>query len=160
MLQFMGSHRVRHDWETELNWCLWTEIWRRKSQKWNPAFLMVPINLRWCILLTCSTSEHAKKSASSCKPVLSCLISRLVFPVLKTHCFRNYRVTSLLPFYFLKLFLHTEPLDVSLCPIWPPFSDNLSHLSHAFRFGTFIKNEISLYLGSVHDLICSWAAAF
>ena len=100
-----------------------------------------------------------KKPASSCKPVLSCLISRLVFPALTRHCFRNYRVTSLLPFYFRKLFLRTEPLNVSLCPIWPPFSGNLSHLSHAFRFGTLIKNEISSYLGSVYNLICPWAAA-
>ena len=50
MLQFMGLQRVRHDWATELNWCLRTEIWRRKSQKWNPDFLMVPINLRWRLL--------------------------------------------------------------------------------------------------------------
>ena len=25
VLQFMGSQRVRHDWVTELNWCLWSK---------------------------------------------------------------------------------------------------------------------------------------
>ena len=31
MLRFMGAQRVGHDWETELNWALWTMWWLRVS---------------------------------------------------------------------------------------------------------------------------------
>ena len=34
VLWFMGSQRVRHDWETELNWTELIGIWRKKSSAW------------------------------------------------------------------------------------------------------------------------------